>query len=252
MPYRCEFQFKSYKKEESNLRVNETRFEFRNESQPFKEKSSAPKPPWAFEEYIKAAATGKYKSYQLNTSQELAKIASTKLGIKTLKLSPALLIITKRKRLHMLIENPYGLISAKKGYGAQENAAQALFFTVDHSKVFSTELLNIYNLGLTFSEKHSLTKRLARRLKRSFESNLNFTEVEIEFERNIASALNDAIAKQPHNSQPVELKQAFLKDRDKLKEIISTIFEDMGHKLTPSFKSKYQKALNKIQIKNSD
>lgn len=101
-PNRAEIQLKhSYQNKGKFFTVNETRFEFRNESEPFIHKQDAPPPPWPKDEYIGYATTGAFRSYHVLPHFELRKMAKS-------AIKPVLELVTHRYRNHINIKNPFG------------------------------------------------------------------------------------------------------------------------------------------------
>ena len=107
-PSRCEIQFKrdySIDPTSQQMRVYESRFEFRNESSPFIFEGNAPPPPWPLKQYLRYAQSGRFHSYQI--------LPSTILSNKMPNVKPDLVetvnVHTTRFRNHINITyNPWG------------------------------------------------------------------------------------------------------------------------------------------------
>lgn len=122
-PTRCEIQYKrNYEIDQTNrmASVHESRFEFRNESEPFIVDQSAPPAPWNEAEYLVYAKTGYFKSHRMLPSHLLFE----NVGFRS-DLGPAVTVETARFRTHMnFIGNPWS-------WGA--NPDQAFIITFDVS-----------------------------------------------------------------------------------------------------------------------
>ncbi len=156
-PDRCEIQFKGgYKRDEikNTIAVNETRFEFRNQSEPFIANQSAPLAPWPESEYLSFAQTGYYKNYAILPMKKLIEQVSNK--AKTVKLLPVIEVVTERFRTHLTIKNPWGI---------GPNPEHAFIITIDKASA-KPRLKNTYN-------------------------NINqLLEIEVEIDRNISTEIN--------------------------------------------------------------
>jgi hypothetical protein len=247
-PHRCEYQLKIYENAWKDAFNNclETRFEYRNESFPFKADTSAPPAPWPFEEFIRPAVNGRYKDFCVNTTFDYARFCKDKLkrgGV--IRLKPSLIIITTRRRIHLGIKNEYGLRAAKMGFGSAVNAEQAILTTIDCSEVFSPDLLQVYEISRHALAHRSLTPRLRKRLKASIAPVGSFTEYEFEFERNIESALGREIEQAEARQEKARLQQVkadFIADVRTVSEILARTFSETGIKLIGGQMSKYRKA----------
>ncbi len=124
-PSRCEFQFKDNYQVLSNsqIKVTETRFEFRNESSPFDKKNNSPQSPWEFSKYEKYFKSGYFKDYKILPIESLAKKLQ-KLEVKELNLALKVSVVTRRLRSHLNLENPWG---------TGPNPNQVFILTIDHS-----------------------------------------------------------------------------------------------------------------------
>jgi hypothetical protein len=157
-PSRFEIQFKGPYKlfpTKNYSETYETRFEFRNESNPFNDKNKAPTAPWKEEEYIKYAQGGFYKEYKLLPVASLFDELDYGKN-ENLQLSKRLELITVRRRLHLNI---------KSFWGSGPNPNQAFIITLDH-----------------ITSKDSIDK------------NFNLIEIEVELERNISTKLDEYIS----------------------------------------------------------
>jgi hypothetical protein len=128
-PIRTEFQFKENYRFESDtqrVRVDESRFEFRDESSPFLGNTKAPSAPWwesEYKEYLKAGTYLKYKILPVYNAIQLIKKNQT--DLKYIEFKKVLKIVTKRFRSHINIMHPWGV---------GPNPNQTFILTVDHSQ----------------------------------------------------------------------------------------------------------------------
>ena len=205
MPHRCEYQFKSYGQAVENKEVKsdiswsvESRFEYRNESMPFKLDNSAPPPPWPFDEFIGYALDGKYKNFNPYPCHEYAKFLAKNLKEdREIKLKPVVVHVATRRRIHLNLDNEFGKISGDKGFGATSNYNQSILNTIDTVDIYSADILKLYRLAEAVTSSNGKTsepmsKRLKRRVKNEIDSYWcgSFSEIEVEFERNVLSAIN--------------------------------------------------------------
>lgn len=251
-PHRCEYQLKVYANAWSKSFNNclETRFEYRNESFPFKVDNSAPPPPWPFDEYILPAIIGRYKSHNVITTHEYARLLGEKLKLSgEIRLKPSLIVVTTRRRIHLGLKNEFGLISAQQGFGSAVNADQVILATFDSSEVYRPDFLDIWKNAHIALSHNSLTPRLRKRLKRGLNAVAGFSEVEFEFERNIESAIAFAIM-QSNDPQEItrlkEIKADFLEDLQTISRVIGNCLSELGFSVKDGEKSKYQKAWETI------
>lgn len=170
-PDRCEIQFKQgYRRNQENktVEVEETRFEFRNESHPFSEENPAPNSPWPREEYLGYAQTGIFKNYRIFPTAELLKLWPEADAVVALK--PKVLVSTERWRNHLSVANPWG---------TGPNPEQTFIITFDISKVRDTET------GKVLPQK--------------------FLELEVEIDRNVYTAVQTLAADETGKSPTADL-----------------------------------------------
>lgn len=251
-PHRCEFQTKIYTKKASVpseiSQAVESRFEFRNESFPFKTDRSAPQPPWPFQEYVPMAINGHYKDYTVYPTFEYAKFLNEQnKNMDEVILRPSVIVVTVRRRSHIDITTNFGKVSSKLGMGAASNANQAILLTLDTSYVFSPSLLEVCNFADMARKRRSLTKRLVKRLKNSVKCLGHFSELEVEFERNVSSAVDYEASRSENTSNLNRLnkiKSAFFKDVKTASGIVKDTLNQIGLDIKKSKVSKYRKSLN--------
>lgn len=264
LPHRCEYQFKSYGQAKENEIVSsdiswavESRFEFRNESQPFKKDNSAPKPPWPFDEFIGYALEGKYKNYTPYPCQEYAKILAANLPDgKVVKLKPTVVHVATRRRLHLNLDNEFGKISGDKGFGATSNYNQSVLNTIDTVDTYSADVLNIYRLvDKVTLNKQGKREKISGRLKRRLLNEIQkywcgtFSEVEFEFERNVLSAINTELkdTKNIDNTKSLEdIKKAFVSDVKTMAAEVLFSLNKIGVKSVYSRTNKYSRDIERL------
>ncbi len=159
-PDRCEIQFKGgYKKNKfkNTITVNETRFEFRNQSKPFSVSKSAPPAPWPEDEYLSYAQSGYYKNFAILPMRKLIEQISDK--IKSIELMPSMEVVTERYRTHLTIKSPWGI---------GPNPEHAFIITIDKA-VAKRRSKNISNSNISLSQ---------------------LLEIEVEIDRNISTEIN--------------------------------------------------------------
>ena len=232
-PYRLEFQAKLNRKELGNgfSTVEESRFEFRKESEPFSEKYLPPPPPWNLNEYIPYFQAGNYKGLNTFPGQEIYKYLKAKQPKQQkFKFEPSLVLLTERFRQHLNIKTPWG---------SGPNPEQSYIISLDRSEVYPAkkylEYLEARNQDIKQVDKP--------------ESRGNLLEIEVEFERNISDKLDQEIEKVGQDkNQLLELKrlekvrEAFLADQQKIMEAISEYFARENITVSPAKASKYSQA----------
>jgi hypothetical protein len=124
-PIRCEIQAKiGYQKISHNqFSVEEYRFEFRDGSPPFLTQR-APSPPWKKSDFIRYAKEGRYKGYRLLPTYKVHELTGGK------KLYKVLTAVNSRRRIHLEVENPWGV---------RPNPKQAIIITLDTTRVFKNK-----------------------------------------------------------------------------------------------------------------
>ncbi|MGB0452489.1 MAG: hypothetical protein ACPGJV_02155 [Bacteriovoracaceae bacterium] len=154
-PDRCEIQFKSgyiRNEEDKTVKVFETRFEFRKESEPFLSNGGTPPPPWPVKEYLEYAKSGEYKIFPMLPFYELeATIGKNEVA----QIAPKLKVTTERHRTHLNMDHLWGV---------GPNPQHVFILTLDLSRV--------QNLQTGESLKET------------------FLELEIEIDRNTSTEIN--------------------------------------------------------------
>ncbi len=257
LPHRCEYQFKNYNLMKDDISHShawalESRFEFRPESQPFKTFPPAPPAPWPVEDFVGYALKGQYENYTPYPAHEYAKAILDNKDIskvlpRKIQLEPKLMVITTRRRIHLVMDNEFGRISAQKGLGSTENYNQAILITLDSSKVYRPELLQVYFLTNKHKEHPMMDGRLKVRLNRQIKSNYlgEFSELEFEFERNILSAINTS------SGEEYELevvKGAFREDVKTVSGVVRGVFGEMGISTRSFGENKYLRAVKLLKL----
>ena len=262
MPHRCEYQFKSYGQAVANKEVRsdiswsvESRFEYRNESMPFKLDNSAPPPPWPFDEFIGYALDGKYKNFTPYPCHEYAKFLAENIkDNREIKLKPVVVHVATRRRIHLNLDNEFGKVSGAKGFGATSNYNQSILNTIDTVDVYSADILKLYRFSeavttTSSGAKEAMTKRLKRRVKSDIDYYWcgSFSEVEFEFERNVLSAINTELGS-TENKETVEFlekaKVAFVADVEMLSSKVREAMDSIGIHTNYTRTNKYSRDIN--------
>lgn len=245
MPHRCEYQFKSYGDAVDNKDVKsdiswsiESRFEFRNESMPFKLDNSAPKTPWPFDEFIGYALDGRYKEHTPYPSHEYAKFLAKHLkDDREVKLKPVVVHVATRRRMHLNLDNEYGKMSGNKGFGAMSNFNQSVLSTIDTVDIYSADILKLYRFVDSLVRRKGENADISSRLRRRVKEEINkywcgsFSEVEYEFERNVLSAINTRLdlTDCSNEAQVLEdVKKAFVSDVETLANLSREALKSIG------------------------
>lgn len=202
------------------------------------------------------ALSGQYKQYTPYPAHEYAKalLEGRNAGLVTtdrIQLEPKAVVVNTRRRIHLVMDNEFGRVSAEKGLGSNENYNQAILVTMDTSQVYSPELLNIYLLANENKDHPWLDKRLRTRLKKQMQYSYKgeFTELEFEFERNILSAINVHGANF-QGDKPLdleEIKNAFRDDQLQVAKVVTEALGDVGIIAIESNENKYLRAKNLVK-----
>lgn len=162
-PTRCEIQYKEGYSSIPNtniLKVQESRFEFRNESYPFNIKQDAPGAPWPYDDYIKYATQGFYKDYVVLPTYNAVKNLNDNYQIKNVEFKAAIQAVTQRNRLHLNVSHPWG-------WGP--NPDQSFIITIDKTFFQSARdglpNNNVKLLEIEIEPERNTTTQLRRDLK---------------------------------------------------------------------------------------
>lgn len=235
-PSRCEIQFKeNYSKnvEDRIISVNETRFEFRNASEPFIENQDAPKAPWEESEYIGYASSGVFRDYRMiPTATLISKVNEKFPDRKSVDLQPVFTLETIRSRMHLIVKNPWG---------SGPNPDHAFIITLDRSRVKDVHIKNDqYSKG---EEKTLL-------------------EIEIEMDRNTTTELDSLATSKLSKSMPnyplfKEVKKFSSKGKAAINEDLKKISSSLTQSLTKlinasplKLENKYARIYKKLNIKD--
>ena len=170
-PHRCEIQFKrDYQVDdaEGSVTVQETRFEFRNESPPFDIKDDAPLPPWPVKEFVDYAQIGRYRAFKINAHDEMLKTLKRRHGLKRrFVLKPLMKVNTVRNRVHLNMKHPWG---------SGPNLDQVFIVTIDES-----------NAWIVDEKLKSVRAMTGKR----------YVEIEVEIDRNASTWLRNVAEVDP-------------------------------------------------------
>jgi len=163
-PTRVEVQFKRDYQHTNHqqMKVFESRFEFRKESLPFSKGFELPKAPWPLVPFLDLASHGQYQQHIMIPSYNLKKI----LPNADVQINPISRATTKRYRNHLNIKNPWG---------TGPNPDQVFILSFDYSNFQGIDKSNHNN-------------------------QVQFLEVEIELDRNISREIN-RLSKESKNKE---------------------------------------------------
>ncbi len=235
-PYRLEFQAKAGREElqKGFSTVEEARFEFRDESEPFSPESPAPRAPWPIDEFLPYFQTGEYRGLATFPGQMIVEVHKEDIPESgELKFFPRLVIVTERMRQHLNI---------KSDYGSGPNPEQSFIISLDKSRIYE---------GESYLKYLELTAQGVRYLRKPPQQ-ASFLEIELEFERNVSDVLDRRIKAAEENGSLEELsrltavRDAFLKDQQTIMDVIDEGIQDQGLDLVPAQKSKYVQAYEKL------
>lgn len=221
-PYRFEVQAKTDRRElgDGFSTVNEARFEFRVASSPFSPGNPPPPPPWPPEEYLPVAQTGRYRD-TVTTAGELLARSLRENGLEgDLRLDVALVLISSRTRMHLTLPT---------SYGSGPNPDQAFIISIDRTDVYEGPGY------LDFLELSSY-----RRTPRPVAIG-SFVELEIEFERNTSTRIDELIEEEDDPGARLA-RDAFLADQLRIRRIITSALERLDVTVSAGDRSKYQRA----------
>ncbi len=231
LPVRCEVQAKTARRDFGGgySEAIETRLEFRNGSPPFDELNPAPGPPWPLLRYIRIAATGRFEGSVIRPAKAYAEYLRGRRGVpKRLKLEPAVLVLSRRRRLHLNLRTPWG---------SGQNPENAFIVTLDSVEAGRP-------LDLT-ERPAAAAEAIARMLPVG-------TEIEIEFERNVSSRLDAEIRRARESGdvrraqEALAVRKAFLEDLRSLTSAVEDVLRKRGVKTEPQDQSKYRRALARL------
>lgn len=231
-PYRAEFQAKVNRKEVGGgfSTVEEARFEFRKESNPFSADRLPPPAPWDLGEFIPYFQQGEYRGLATYPAQEVMKFYREQ-GVETdeFVFEPSVVLITERFRQHLNIRSEWG---------SGPNPEQAYIISIDRS--------DVYDAGdyLQYLED----RKLGVKKKQGPGEIGEIVEIEVEFERNVSDVLDRRIAEAElaGNASDIErltaVRDAFLADQQTIMQVIGDYFEEDQIEVLPANKSKYVQA----------
>ena len=221
-PFRAEVQAKVDREELDGgfSTANEARLEFRVEASPFSEGRLPPPAPWPLEDVLPIALTGLFEDSPSTPGALLAR-AFGEVGLSgEVNLEVALVAVSSRTRLHM---------NMKTEYGSGPNPEQAFILSLDRTDVYDGQQYEDYleaaRLGNIPRPRPVGT----------------FYEMEIEFERNVSTKLDEAIAGEG-SAAAVLLRDAFLEDQQRIRQVVGDVFGVMDILTSAGNRSKYERA----------
>ncbi len=219
-PYRCEIQSKVDRRELGGALSEciESRFEYRVESAPFSRESPPPPPPWPVLDYLEVMRTGRHAGHAITPATSLARSLSTRGVPEGAPLVAHSVVITTRQRTHLEIQTPYG---------SGPNPTQAFIVSLDRSDVYEG------------GDYVRYLERVRRRKTPPPTPRGTFLEVEIEFERNVSTRIDEACAK---GDDPLALRarDALHADQARIGRLVLAAFAAQGLRHTEKDASKYE------------
>ncbi len=221
-PFRAEVQAKVDREDlgDGFSTASEARLEFRVEASPFSEGRVPPASPWPLDEVMPVALTGLFDDSPTTPGALLAR-ALGQIGLSgEVALEVALVAVSSRTRLHM---------NMKTDYGSGPNPEQAFILSLDRTDVYDgptyTDYLEAASLGNTPGLRPVGT----------------FYEMEIEFERNVSTRLDEVIADEA-SAAAIQLRDAFLEDQQRIRQVVADVFAAMDIRASGGNRSKYERA----------
>lgn len=221
-PFRAEVQAKVDREEmgDGYSTSNESRLEFRIEASPFSEGRLPPPAPWPLDDVLPIALTGLFEDSPTTPGALLAH-ALDETGLSgQIDLKVTLVAVSSRTRLHM------NMITE---YGSGPNPEQAFILSLDRTDVYDgpgyMEYLEVVRLGNIPRPRPVGT----------------FYEMEIEFERNVSTRLDEVIAS-GGSASASRLRDAFIEDQQRIREVVGDVFAAMEIRTSGGNRSKYQRA----------
>tara|TARA_Y100000588_G_scaffold52070_1_gene48984 strand:+ start:1568 stop:2737 length:1170 start_codon:yes stop_codon:yes gene_type:complete len=220
-PFRGEIQVKvGHEETVDGFSVsNEARLEFRESAPPFSSGKTPPPAPWPIEDYMPIVKTGIYEGSVSTPGNLLSNTLIDKGFKEIINLEVALVAISTRTRFHM---------NMKTQYGSGPNPEQAFILSFDKTEIYEGQS---YLAFLQATKKDPMYRPVPNGV---------FYEMEIEFERNISTNLDDAIETQNIKAANL-LRDAFLKDQKTIRSVVTELFESRGIKISGMNLSKYQR-----------
>ena len=196
--------------------------EFRLQSAPFSMSRPPPPAPWLPRDFIPVAQSGRFGSKVTAPAQALGRFLTEKGVTRDLYWLPELVLLSTRMRLHL---------DNKTQYGSGPNPDQAFIVSIDRVDVCEgAGYLRFLESGWYERRGRARPQIMA-----------TFFEMEIEFERNVSTRLDQA-AKAGVDSSAQTLLSAFLEDQKFIKGILVNQFMELGLNLEGAIGSKYQHA----------
>lgn len=205
--------------------VTESRFEFREPSEPFKSSPLRvpPPPPWEVTDLIRYAQAGTFKGIPMTPSVALAQFLR-KNGINSeyVNFEPAVAALLERTRFH---------IEMSSKWGSGPNPEQAFLVSFDYAETYpGKEYLAAYGKGM--KNVPALSK---------------FMELELEFERNVSDKMDrvaegkDGVSKEAQ-AEAEAARKIFLKDYATLGGYIADSIKSLGYNVSETVMSKFEQS----------
>ena len=209
-PYRGEIQSKIDRVREGRgfTHSSEARLEFREASAPFSKSNPPPPAPWFLKDYLPSIRSGYFNGSVTWPAKALARYLVDRNFSGDVYWDPHLVLISTRMRSHLNIKTPYG---------SGPNPDQAFILSVDRTDVSDGQAYMDFLKKAWYDGKDTARPKILA----------TFLRVENEFERNVSTKLDEAIATSGGAFEK-SLRQAFLDDQRRIKELILKRFKASG------------------------
>lgn len=227
-PTRVEIQAKVGKRgsTEGYSEVAESRLQFSKGQPPVKTYFELGRARLLLPLLIQSVKQGRYEGTFHTPGRALAELVDLiSPGVKRLSLSPRLAIVSKRYRMHVNMVNPWG---------SGPNPDHTFIITLDRFAGKRTPADLRWERQLNAVSRDLFSGEFTERL-----------EVEVEFERNTSSRLDDEIqslalaGKQKQKDELEHVRSLFLRDQEMLVKIVTESLSQIGLKTFPVTESKY-------------
>jgi hypothetical protein len=221
-PFRAEVQAKVDREELGGgfSTANEARLEFRVEAPPFSEGTLPPPAPWPVDDVLPVALSGLFEDSPTTPGALLARALDDTGLSGEVDLDVALVAVSSRTRLH---------VNMVTDYGSGPNPEQAFILSLDRTDVYDGPAYEDYLAAAGLADIPRIR------------SVGTFYEMEIEFERNVSTKLDEAIDGEG-NLAASRLRDAFLEDQQRIRQVVADVFAAMDIRTSGGNRSKYERA----------
>jgi hypothetical protein len=237
-PFRLEYQAKIGRghSEPGFHEVFEARFEFRKQTPPFGEQHLAPWSPWDLDVFLPLMQTGTFNNIPTVSGKGIYEYLSQKTGKSSFAFEPRVVVVTERLRQHLNLPTEWG---------SGPNPEQCNIITLDRTEIYDAKDYLEYMRANKYGEPR-------------FEKPKSFgifTEMEVEFERNVSRELDNSLeaAKLENNAPEVKrlesARDAFVDDLRTLRKEIVDYYATKSIRVYPAEESKFLQA---VKVRDAD